>query len=118
MLTSLLVAVALGGPAVADKADPTKQDPRFVPVPADKIDPALAAALVKVHERWAAVVEEYGPMYCPPVALGALMPVKIGLALARLARWSGVPLPWLHHGFTVACARRDARTAIREGRAA
>jgi len=49
MLTSLLVAVALGGPAVADKADPTKQDPRFVPVPADKIDPALAAALVKVR---------------------------------------------------------------------
>jgi hypothetical protein len=33
-----------------------------------------AAALVHMHERWAVAAEEYGPMYCPPVALGALNP--------------------------------------------
>ncbi len=47
MLTSLLLAVALGGPTVAEK-DPTKQGPRFVPVPADKLDPDVKAALAKV----------------------------------------------------------------------
>ncbi|MBI1915704.1 MAG: protease complex subunit PrcB family protein [Planctomycetes bacterium] len=49
MLTSLLLAVALGSPAVVDKTDSTKQRPRLVPVPVDKIDPALAAALAKVR---------------------------------------------------------------------
>jgi len=74
-----------------------------------------ASALVKVHEAWSAAAEEHGPMYFPPMALGQLMPVKIGLALARLARWSGIPLEWIHHQFALTCTRQDAREAIRKG---
>jgi hypothetical protein len=42
MLTSLILAVALGGPAVADKVAV------FQRVPGDKIDPEVAAVLAKV----------------------------------------------------------------------
>jgi hypothetical protein len=73
-----------------------------------------ARALVKVYEQWERCVDDFGPLYLPPPNLGELNAIRVGLAIARLARLSGVPLSWLHHQFAVVCTRHDLRTAFRE----
>jgi hypothetical protein len=47
------------------------------------------------------------PMYQAPPQLGQINPLRLGLALAQLSRWTGIPAPWVHDQFARTCARQD-----------
>lgn len=71
-----------------------------------------AQMLATVHRNWTTECEEHGPMYCPPAVLGKLDPLRIGFALAKLSRLSGLPLDWIHERFAKICFLRDAKITV------
>jgi hypothetical protein len=66
-----------------------------------------ARMLAGIHAEWASAIEEHGPMYQPPVAFGALNPIRTGLALAKLSRLAGLPVEWIQARFAQICQRQD-----------
>jgi hypothetical protein len=77
-----------------------------------------AAALVAVHDSWAAACDEHGPMYVPPPALGQLNAVRTGFILQKLSRLSGIPAEWINHRFAEMCFQQDAKISFTQNRPA
>src|SRR5439155_943246 len=63
--------------------------------------------ILAIHDAWAEWFESDGPMYTPPIRFGKLNQVRMGLALAKLARLTQVPVEWLFERFAQICRRRD-----------
>ncbi len=73
-----------------------------------------AQAIVRVHHAWAEAADEWGPMFIPPPALGALNPIRTGMILAKLSRLAGLPIEWVHYRFAQICWRQDAKITFED----